>query len=312
MSGPKISLDQWRALVSVVESGGYAHAAAALHRSQSTVTYAVQKLERLAGAKAFELRGRKAVLTATGEVLYRRSKALVEQAMMLERAAAKLAAGWESEIRIAAEILFPTWLLLQCFARFAEEHPETRIELYESVLGGTDEALLEGRVDLAIGPTLPQGFLGDPLVHLRFVCAAHPDHPLHKLGRTLTQDDLRAHRHLVIRDSGSQRTRDPVWINEQRWTFSHKATSIRAARMGLGYAWFAEETIREELDAGALKPLPLREGAERAATLYLMYADRDAAGPGVRRLAELLREGSAACPRAPLAGRPARVDTKAR
>jgi DNA-binding transcriptional LysR family regulator len=297
MSYPKITLDQWRALVSVVDSGGYAQAAAALHRSQSTVTYAVQKLERLAGTKAFEMRGRKAVLTPTGEVLYRRGKALIEQAMQLERAAATLAAGWEPEIRIAAEIIFPTWLLLQCFARFAEEHPETRIELYESVLGGTDEALLAGRVDLAIGPTLPAGFLGDLLVQVRFVCAAHPDHPLHRLGRPLTQDDLRAHRHLVIRDSGSQRTRDAAWINEQRWTFTHKATSIRAARMGLGYAWFAEETIREELESGGLKPLPLREGGERMAALYLMYADRDAAGPGVRRLAQLLREGTADCPR---------------
>ena len=39
------------------------------------------------------------------------------------------------------EIIFPTWLLLQCFARFAEERPQTRIELYESVLSGTEEAL---------------------------------------------------------------------------------------------------------------------------------------------------------------------------
>lgn len=297
MASPKITLDQWRALVSVVESGGYARAAEALHKSQSTLTYAVQKLERMAGAKVFELRGRKSVLTPTGKVLYRRARHLVEQALQLERAAAKLAAGWEPEIRIAVEIIFPTWLLLNCFARFSEEQPDVRLELHESVLGGTDEALLEGRVDLAIGPHIPQGFLGDPLVQMRFVCAAHPDHPLHQLGRTVTRDDLAAHRHLLIRDTGSERSRDPNWINERRWTVSHKATSIRAARMGLGYAWYPEETIREELQAGALKPLPLREGAERIATLYLMYADRDAAGPGVLRLAELLREATKTCPR---------------
>ena len=295
MAGPRITLEQWRALVNVVESGGYAQAAAALHRSQSTVTYAVQKLERLAGGRVFEIRGRKAVLTAMGSVLYRRGKGLVEQALQLERAAAKLAAGWEPEIRIAAEIIFPTWLLLKGFARFADEQPDTRIELYESVLGGTDEALQEGRVDLAIGPFLPPRVLGDVLAQVRFVCAAHPEHPLHRLGRPVSEDDLRAQRHLLIRDTGSQRTRNFGWLNERRWTFSHKATSIRAARMGLGYAWYAEETIREELDSGALKPLPLREGAERNGTLYLMYADRDAAGPGVRRMAELLREAAATC-----------------
>ena len=43
---------------------------------------------------------------------------------------------------------------------------------------------------------------------------------------------------------------------------AHKATSIRAAVMGLGYAWYPEDAIREELERGAPKPLPLREGAE--------------------------------------------------
>jgi DNA-binding transcriptional LysR family regulator len=165
-----------------------------------------------------------------------------------------------------------------------------RIELIESVLGGTEEALTEGRVDVAIGGTVPGGFLGDPLMQVRFVCAAAPSHPLHRLGRTLTLDDLRQHRHLVVRDSGVLRIRSGGgWLNERRWTVSHKATSIRAARMGLGFAWFPEENIREELASGGLVPLPLAEGRERYATLYLVYADADAAGPGVRRLAEILR-----------------------
>ena len=291
MASPRISLDQWNVLVSVVESGGYAKAAERIHRSQSTLTYAVQKLERLLGVKVFELRGRKAVLTATGELLYRRGKTLVEEAARLEHAAGDLARGWEPEIRLAVDTVFPTWLLLQCLDDFAKERPECRIELYETVLGGHEDALAQRKADLAIGGIVPAGFLGDTLMPVRFVCAAAPGHPLHKLGRPLTLDDLRRHLHLVIRDSGAQRARAGGWLNETRWTVSHKATSIRAALMGLGYAWYPEESVREELDSGKLKPLPLREGAERFATLYLIFADRDAAGPGTLRLAEIIREG---------------------
>jgi len=286
----KISLDQWNALVSVVESGGYAKAGERLHKSQSTLTYAIQKLEELLGVKVFEIRGRKAVLTPTGELLYRRGKALLEDAARLERAAGELARGREPEIRLAVEIVFPTWLLLGCLAELARERPECRIELIETVLGGNEEALVERRVDLAIGPIVPAGFVGDVLMPVRFVCVASPEHPLHRLGRELTLDDLRRHRHLVIRDTGVQRT-DRTWLNEVRWTVSNKATSIRAAVMGLGYAWYAQDSIREELDSGKLEPLPLREGAERLATLYLVYADRDTAGPGTRRLADIIREG---------------------
>jgi DNA-binding transcriptional LysR family regulator len=305
MAGPRITLEQWRALVAVVEAGSYAKAAERLHKTQSTLTYAIQKLDELLGVTTFVLEGRKAVLTEAGQVLYRRGKTLLEEAEKLESAAASLAAGWEPEIRIAVEIIFPTWLLLDCFAAFGAEHPDIRIELYETVLGGTDEALTERHVDVAIAATVPPGFTGDPLMALKFVAAAAPQHPLHAMGRALTREDLRQHRHLVIRDSGTQRSSRGNWLNEQRWTVSNKATSIHAATLGLGYAWFGEDMIRRELESGTLKPLPMREGAERRADVYLIHADPDAARPGAKRLCEIIREKVAsACAqqRGPAAG----------
>ena len=87
MADPRISLEQWRSLLAVVDAGGYAQAAEVLHKSQSAVTYAVQKIEALLAVKIFEVIGRKAHLTPTGEVLYRRAKALLEEAGALEGAA---------------------------------------------------------------------------------------------------------------------------------------------------------------------------------------------------------------------------------
>jgi DNA-binding transcriptional LysR family regulator len=293
-ASPRVSLEQWRSLLAVVDAGGYAQAATVLHKSQSAVTYAVQRMEALLNVKIFEVIGRKAHLTSTGKVLYRRAKALLDEAGALEGAAGTLAAGWEPELRLSVEIVFPTWLLLQCFARFGEERPQTRLELYENVLSGSEEALLQRKVDLAIGSHVPPGFLGDPLIRVRFIAAAHPDHPLHRLGRDLTLQDLRKHRHLVIRDTGTQR-RSGTWLGaEQSWTVSQKATSIRAACMGAGFAWFPEDTVRGELERGELKALPLREGGERSGDLYLVFADRDYAGPGALRLAEIIREQVAA------------------
>ena len=44
-----------------------------------------------------------------------------------------------------------------------------------------------------------------------------------------------------------------------------------------------------ELAEGELKRLPIKGGGERIVTMYLILADPEGAGPGVKRLAEILR-----------------------
>jgi len=285
-----ITLEQWRVLVAVVDAGGYTQAAELLHKSQSSVTYAVQKLQAVLGVKAFEVQGRKAVLTPTGQLLYRRARALLDDAGGIEKAARTLSAGWEAEIRLAVEMTFPTGLILKCLARFGEVSPQTRIELIESVLGGTQEALLTGQADLAIAGSVPQGFTGVALTRMRLCLAAHPEHPLARLGRPVTLQDLRQHRHLVVRETSLQRGTPPSLEALQRWTVSSMSTSIIAARAGYGYAWLPEEKIRDEVQAGLLAPLEVRDGGARYAQLYLIYADRDAAGQGTVKLSEIIQE----------------------
>lgn len=294
---PRATLEQWRVLREIVQTGSYARAAEKLHKSQSTITYAIQRLEFQLDVKIFTMQGRRAVLTDVGKVLYRRAMQLLEEAAALEKAAAELAQGWEPEIRLAADIAYPTWMLLECLDRFSSQRPTTRIELYETVLGGTSQALLEKQVDLAISPIVPQGFVGDPLISLKFIAVAAPRHPLHQGDEPLEYTDLQRHRQLVIRDSGPKRQHDAGWLGaEARWTVSHKATSIRAACMGLGFAWYPEAMIRKELASGALKPLNLRKGALRYAQLYLVIAEPEYAGPGIRLLADLLQQSDSPDP----------------
>ena len=234
------------------------------------------------------------MLTPTGLLALSARSCIARGSEWGERAARTLSAGWEAEIRIAVEILFPTWLLLECLDRFGVESPQTRVEVIESVLGGTGEALLQGQADLAISPQIPPGFLGDPLMHLRAIPVAHPNHPLHQLKRKLTLRDLRAHRHIVVRDSGTRRTTGAMdWRVDQRWAkVSIYDYLDPGGAHGLWLAWLAEERSATILRLRPLKPLPLREGSERFADSIPILADRDAAGPGTLRLAEIIREGN--------------------
>lgn len=302
----RITLDQWRALQAVVEEGGYAQAAEKLHKSQSTVTYAVQQIQKLLDVQVFEIRGRKAVLTDAGQVLYRRARALLDEAAQLERGAAEMAKDWQPEIRIAVEQIFPTWLLLEALAEFAQERPETRIELFETVMSGTDELLAEGKVDIAIGGRPPGGG-GKALVPLRIVPVTSPSHPLHQLKRPLTERDFKHQRRIFVRDTGTQRKTEVSGV-ERRWTVSNKATSIRALVMGLGFSWLPEDTVRDELAEGKLKILPMKEGGRWDAQLYLALSDPEFPGRDVERLVAII-EGhvSGECSKAGAARAPAKA-----
>lgn len=290
MMNTHVTLEQWQCLIAIVESGGYASAAEMLNKSQSSISYAIQKLESNLGLSAFKIVGRKAVLTPVGQTLYRRAKVLLEEAQQMESMAQRFSEGMEAEIKIAMDTLFPEWILLEALQSFSAENPMTRVELKETVLSGSDEALLNKEADIVISGRIPPGFLGDPLMNVTFQVVAAPDHPLHLLERTLDYQDLRLYRQLVVKDSGSRGT-DAGWLGaQQRLTLSHINTSIRCAVLGLGYAWYPTLKIQHELDQGRLKPLPLVSGEKRSVELYLIYRDGSYAGPGTKQLGKLIQD----------------------
>src|SRR2546430_17654891 len=97
MPDTRIAHDQGARLREVGEKGGYAKAAGDLHKKQTSVTYGVQQLESQLGVKAFKIAGRRAELTPTGELLYRRARYLLDEATALEEPEKRVSAGEEAE-----------------------------------------------------------------------------------------------------------------------------------------------------------------------------------------------------------------------
>ena len=295
MKGLKVSLDQWRALQAVVDCGGYAQAAEQLHRSQSSVSHAVGKLQDQLGVALLRIEGRRAVLTTAGEVLLKRSRQLLADAAELEALALDLERGWEAEVRLVVDAAFPGGCLMEALKRFVPESRGARVQLNEVVLSGAEEALLEGRADLAICAMVPQGFLGDALIEVEFIAVAHRDHALHRLGRILTENDLRREIQVVIRDSGVYLNRDVGWLGAtQRWTVTSLDKAAEALVGGLGFGWLPRHLVADFIEEGVLLPLPLREGQRRTANLYMVYGQPNRSGPATVKLAEILRETASA------------------
>ncbi|MFN3580573.1 MAG: LysR family transcriptional regulator [Pseudomonas sp.] len=292
MKAPRVTLEQWRTLQAVVDNGGFAQAAEALHRSQSSISYTVARMQEQLGVPLLEIEGRKAVLTEAGAVLLRRSRNLVTQASQLESLALNMDQGWEPEVRLVVDAAYPTERLARALKAFMPLSQGCRVQLREEVLSGVQDCLRDDSADLAISGMSIAGYLPHQINAVEFIAVAHPEHSLHQLHRQLTHDDLQSQLQVVIRDSGHHPV-DSGWLGaEQRWTVTSLSTAAMLVANGLGFAWLPRHEIQQQLDQGALLPLPLEQGTHRSHYLYL-YANKDKPlGPATRILADLLIEHS--------------------
>ncbi|MBZ2163387.1 LysR family transcriptional regulator [Alteromonas stellipolaris] len=296
----KSTLEQWRMFKAVVDAGGFNQAAALVHKSQSSVHHAVQKLENAIGVVLFENSGRKVKLSPQGELMYRRAAFVLNEAQKLEAVAASLQAGTETLLRIAVDIIFPSDLLYNVLSKVSEEFPLLRIEIEETVLSGANSLLDSGNVDIAISPFPYPGGFSEDLCEIDFAAVAHVNHPLHALDRALTLEDLKSHRQIVVRDSSAERKVDAGWLGaDQRWTVSHIRTSVDMISQGLGFAWIPIAIIKKELEEGLLLPLPIDSNSGlRRAMLYLTFEDGDGLGPAAKSFIGELRYQSMQLPSA--------------
>jgi len=129
------------------------------------------------------------------------------------------------------------------------------------------------------------------LCQVDMLAVAAPDHPLNQGEGVVSELELSKHRQVVLRDSGARQEQNAGWLQaEQRWTVSHFSSSIKIVKNGLAFAFLPSNWIREELASGELIQLPLEESLSRKLPLYLLLADREAAGPATRALYEMIHE----------------------
>jgi len=298
MKAPRVTLEQWRVLQSVVDKGGFAQAAEALHKSQSSVSYTVAKLQEQLGYPLLIIEGRKAKLTERGEVLLRRSRHLIKEAVELEELAHTLGQGWEPELELVVDQAFPTPALLRALNAFEPQSQGTQVQLKEVVLSGGLEALKLGSPDLVLSSIVPKGYLADPIVDVELMAVASPDHALFQGEGPINNERLSSELQLVIRDSAVEGSIDAGWLGtERRWTVSSVQSALEIVVSGIGFAWLPKADIESELNTGKLKKLDLVSGAERSFHLYAIFGKGERTGPATRLLVELLQAECNLCPK---------------
>ncbi|OWW21356.1 LysR substrate-binding domain-containing protein [Noviherbaspirillum denitrificans] len=272
----KLSLDALEIIDAIDRRGSFAGAGKELFRVPSTISYTVNKLEEDLGVQLFERNGPKVALTAAGRELLKEGRHLLKAASDLECRVRRVSSGWETEFVIGVDSLLSPIGLNEDIAEFYACADQTRLRITQESLSGTWEALIDRRVDLLVGAAgegpSGGGYTALPLGQVPFVFTVAPSHPLAKLSRVLTKDDLHAHRAISVADSARRLPVRTVGLlfGQDVLTVPDMRTKFQFQVAGTGFGFLPEPWARHGIEAGLLVEKKVEEG-KPAETFYLAW-----------------------------------------
>ncbi|KYH03656.1 LysR substrate-binding domain-containing protein [Bradyrhizobium sp. DOA1] len=143
-----LDLELLRSFVSVVEAGGFTRAGARVHRTQSTVSQQIKRLEEDVGQVLLHRDGKDVRPTEAGERLLsyaRRLLSLAEEARDVLRQP-----GGEGAIRLGIPEDFAAYRLTKLLGAFSRSHPRLRLDVRADQSKHLARDLERGELDLAL------------------------------------------------------------------------------------------------------------------------------------------------------------------
>jgi DNA-binding transcriptional LysR family regulator len=264
-TGDPVSGAELAAFVAAVEARSVHGAADALALTQSAVTKRLQRLEQRLGLRLLD-RSRAGVQpTTAGEALYPDAKQALRALQRVEATARDHQRGAPRELRLASsyvngEFLVPDWL-----ARFAHEHPGFRTQL--QVVNSTEvlDRLRRGAAELGFVEGL------DPLDDMesrivardRIVAVVGADHRW-AARRSVRTRDLTDEPYVTREIGSGTRSVGDAVLAEVGITLvpTSETASTQAVKRALlsgGFSLLSEVAIADEVHAGSLVALPVRD-----------------------------------------------------
>ncbi|OKH87955.1 LysR family transcriptional regulator [Thalassospira sp. TSL5-1] len=275
----EITLDQLKVFVCIAELGSFAAAARHLNRTQSAITYAVQKLESQTGLILFDRDMYRPTLTRAGHLLLPYAQKVQGDVSEYWRKVAGISRGLEASVTIAVSQFVSPDPVIDTLIDFQEQFPTVRVELMTQTIQRA-EVLDDGRADIAIMPEfLPMGsgYIRYSCGAERMVAVAAPDHPLAAQQTALYPTEMQ--KHLQIMVSGRIEGRDKRNYALQTpdfWKTDDLNMKKSMILRGAGWGALPEYMVCADIRAGRLVELsPVEwDGLDQLPELRIVVAYR--------------------------------------
>lgn len=174
-----MNLSHLQAFCEVGQSLNLTHAAQRLHRTQPALSRQLNDLERRFGLKLFTRHGRGMRLTAAGEELFERSRAIVLATEDLAGRARMLASGNVGLLRAGAMTIALDVLVPAVLAEYRKRCPTVEVKLIEADTRELVGLVESGQLDVALSRDVQNDSIASTrLFPMHVVAVFPPQHPL--------------------------------------------------------------------------------------------------------------------------------------
>ncbi len=289
----RVTLDQLRVWLAVVETGSFSAAGRRLGKVQSAISQSVATLEDALGVMVFDRAGGRGRLTPEGETLLPEVRAVLASVTRLGGHARALDAGRESELSVVRDTVFPMAVLVELACRLADEFPDVSLRTESEVMQGVVRRVEIGACrlgiigsDVEVPQTLERTLIGS----VQMVPVAAPSHPL--ASKTPVDAALAEHLQIVLQGPHSGSGPDRAVLSPRTWRVDDLATKAALLRAGIGWGNLPAPQLDDDLQRGTLVRLRIDAWGEHAHDLGLSVIHRrdEGLGPVATWAVEGLRE----------------------
>ncbi|WP_395449890.1 LysR family transcriptional regulator [Aminobacter sp. UC22_36] len=293
----KLTLDQMRTFVAVVEGGSFRAGAVRLSRVQSAISHAIGTLEAELKVALFTRTGRKPELTAEGQALLTDARAILIKVDAMRARARGLGQGLELSLAIAVDPVVAPAMLAGALNDLLKEYPSLGVAMKTLPMRAALHALVNRQCMLALTTDTTR----DSLVEAErlgpsqpFVAVCAPHHPLATAPAAgWSAVALSEHLQIVVSDpSPLSEGLDFGVLSPGTWRVSDLASKLALIEAGIGWGNLPLWLVEGALSRGTLVRVAaaaLGAQAETALTAYLLWRVDQPLGPAARHLRQRLK-----------------------
>jgi LysR family transcriptional regulator for metE and metH len=260
----KLEIRHLRLIKAIAREGSVTRAGNHLHLTQSALSHQLRDAEEKLGVALFTRLNKKMILTPAGERLLSSADAVLGEIKRAEEDIRQIALSREGILRLSTQCYTCYHWLPSMLKLFQQKFPRIEVQIVVEATRRPLEALLDGKLDLAIVncPVRNSKIVYKPLFRDELVAVMKPDHPLASRPYMRAQDF--ADEHLLVyhvpNDENMifQKLLMPAGVTPRRVSQVQLTEAvIEMVKAGLGISVLARWAVAPQVANGSLRAVPL-------------------------------------------------------